>query len=226
MRYRVRLVLARSREFPLGNSRCFYELMLPLNDDRHLDLEAWSHRRYGNPVRRFCRDIGEARGELRHDRAGWFLAFGHGEAREEAFLPEGDCSFAPGETVPITEWDGQTRIFRVVALAPELLGAGEVPQAPGAALGSDPLWAALHELTEPLTALAGYTAASRRILESDAAGRRSRLTEILGKIPDEARRAGEIVLRLRRLLPADLSNPRTGAPLLSRAEAIRKSAAE
>jgi signal transduction histidine kinase len=213
MRYRVTLVLARSREFPFGNPRCFYELLLPLKEEFRFDLEAWNRCRYGNSVRRFCRDIGEAWGELKHDRAGWFLAFGHGEASEEAFFAEAGASFALGEAIPIVEWDGQMRIFRVVDIAPERAGAGRMSNAPSSALGSDPLSAALHELSEPVTALAGFTAAARRLLECDAGlecddGRCGRqLAEILDKIPDEARRAGEIVRRLRRLLPADGSNP-------------------
>jgi hypothetical protein len=120
MRYRVTLVLARCREFPGGDPRRGYELLVPLKEDRRLDLEAWKGRRHGNPVRRFSSGFGEAWGELR-----WFLAFGHGEAGEEAFIAEDDGSFALGEEVPIIEWDGQVRIFRVVALAPELPSAGK-----------------------------------------------------------------------------------------------------
>ena len=125
MRYDVRLVLARSREFPLGNSRCSYELLLPLDEHRRLDLGAWSRRRFGNRARRFSMDLGEAWGELRHDRTGWFLAFGHGEAGEEAFFAESEGSFALGEGIPIIEWDGQIRIYRVTSLAPELVNAGK-----------------------------------------------------------------------------------------------------
>ncbi len=200
MRYRVTLVLARSREFPLGDSRCSYELLLPLNEDHGLDLEAWNRRRYGNPVRRFCRDIGEAEGELKHDRRGWFVAFGHGEAREEAFFAEDGPSFALDERIPIVEWDGQIRIFRVADLAPEPAGANEMPIAPSLPFGGDPLSAALDELSEPLTALAGYTTAMRRLFESDAGGNSGALAEILDRIPEEAQRAGKIVYRLRRLL--------------------------
>lgn len=123
MRYHVKLVLAHSREFPLGNSRCFYQLLLPLRDDRRLDLAAWSRRRSGNCARRLPVELGSAWGELRHDRHGWFLSFGHGEGREEAFFGEADASFGLGETIPIVEWDGQTRVYRVIALAPEHLEA-------------------------------------------------------------------------------------------------------
>ncbi len=125
MRYHVTLTLARSREFPLGNPRCFYELLVPLKEDRRLDLEAWNRHRSGNHARRFGFALGEGWGELKHDREGWFLAFGHGEASEEALFAETDRSFALGEAIPIIEWDGQIRIYRVVALAPERVKAGK-----------------------------------------------------------------------------------------------------
>ncbi len=123
MRYLVSLALARSREFPAGNPECRYELTLPLKGDRRLDLEGWSRSRTGNRVRRLCRDLGELWGELKHDRGGWFLSFGHGEAAEEAFFAENDGCFAVGAAVAIVEWDGQTRTFRVVACAPERASA-------------------------------------------------------------------------------------------------------
>ncbi len=67
--------------------------------------------------------------------------------------------------------------------------------------------AALHELTERLTALAGYAAAARRLLESGAGKSNNGLAETLDKISVQAQQASEIVLRLHGLLPADPSNP-------------------
>ncbi len=119
MRYRIMLELAGCREFPDGNSECGYELCVPLTADHRLDIESWQRRRYGNPVRRFWRER-DAQGELRHDRYGWFLAFGHGEDRDEAVFARGEWPFAAGERIAITEFDGQTRFYRVVRLSPEL----------------------------------------------------------------------------------------------------------
>jgi phosphoglycerate-specific signal transduction histidine kinase len=79
-----------------------------------------------------------------------------------------------------------------------------VPTPPGSPLGNDPLSAVLHELTEPLTALAAYAAAARRLLEDDAGG--DLLVEVLDEISAQARRASEIVFRMRQLLPGDSSN--------------------
>lgn len=118
MLYKVKLELARSREFPQGNSECGYELVLPLTEDRGLDLQAWRQRRDGNSARRYWRNDGEARGELKRDREGWFLAFGYGVARDEAIFRGDDLRFAIGEQISIIEFDGQTRVFRVLEAEP------------------------------------------------------------------------------------------------------------
>jgi hypothetical protein len=125
MRFRVLLELASCREFPDGNRECGYDMLVPPTADHRLDLDGWQRRRHGNPVRRFWREQ-DARGELRHDRDGWFLAFGWGEDREEAVFARAETCFAAGERVAITEYDGQTRLYRVVALSPELL-PGRIP---------------------------------------------------------------------------------------------------
>jgi hypothetical protein len=119
MRYRVVLELATSREFPSGSSACGYEMILPLAADCRLDLAAWQRRRHGSPVRRFWHDQREQHGELRHDRDGWFLAFGHGEETDEAVFEPDHEPFVSGTGIAITECDGQTRLFRIVALVPE-----------------------------------------------------------------------------------------------------------
>jgi hypothetical protein len=118
MLYEVKLELTHSREFPNGNTACGYELMLPLTSDHRLDYRAWQQHRHGNSVCRFWPKE-EWRGELKHDRHGWFFAFGHGEARDEAILRRDDHRFIAGECIPITEFDGQTRIFRVVEVDPK-----------------------------------------------------------------------------------------------------------
>src|SRR5207248_10780400 len=47
------------------------------------------------------------------------FAFGHGEARDEAILRRDDHRFIADEWIPITEFDGQTRIFRVLEVDPK-----------------------------------------------------------------------------------------------------------
>jgi hypothetical protein len=112
--YKVRLELASCREFPNGNSNCGYELLLPLTRNHDLDFVAWRPRR--TSVRRFWCDGAEACSELTHDREDWYLTFGNGLGRDEAFLQ--NYRFGPGEDIPIIEFDGRKRVYRVVDVEP------------------------------------------------------------------------------------------------------------
>lgn len=56
-----------------------------------------------------------------------------------------------------------------------------------------------HELNQPLTALNNYARACRLILESDSAAARDSLPATLDRISAEARRAGDVIRRLRDL---------------------------
>ncbi len=82
-----------------------------------------------------------------------------------------------------------------------------MPNPPISARSGDPPSAALHEMTELLTAVAGYTAAARRLLKLDHPEDSRQLAEILDKISAQADRASAIVLRLRQHLPGDVANP-------------------
>jgi hypothetical protein len=116
MRYRLVFELFSTREFPHGNAACGCEMVLPLAADRRLDLEAWQHQRHGKKIRRFWHHQRVRYGELRHDPDGWFLAFGHGEQGDEALFERDEEVFEPGARIGITEFDGQTRSFLIVAL--------------------------------------------------------------------------------------------------------------
>jgi len=54
-----------------------------------------------------------------------------------------------------------------------------------------------HELNQPLTAVTNYMKAAQRLLDRDAPGAPPRLGEAMGKAAEQARRAGEIIRRLR-----------------------------
>ncbi len=55
-----------------------------------------------------------------------------------------------------------------------------------------------HEVNQPLTAIAAYSQACRRMLENNV-GDRNEILEILGRVTDEALRAGGIIHRLKNL---------------------------
>jgi len=56
-----------------------------------------------------------------------------------------------------------------------------------------------HEVNQPLTAISTYAQACRRMVESADMGR-EQITQVLGRITEEALRAGEIIHRLRDLV--------------------------
>jgi C4-dicarboxylate-specific signal transduction histidine kinase len=56
-----------------------------------------------------------------------------------------------------------------------------------------------HEVNQPLTAISTYAQACRRMVEADDVSREE-ISRILGRITDEALRAGEIIHRLRELV--------------------------
>ncbi len=65
-----------------------------------------------------------------------------------------------------------------------------------------------HEVNQPLTAISTYAQACRRMVEADDVSREE-VVRILGRITDEALRAGEIIHRLRELVRRRESERRT-----------------
>lgn len=57
-----------------------------------------------------------------------------------------------------------------------------------------------HELNQPLSAVINYLGGSRRLLRADAAGNAEKVSAALDQAADQARRAGEIIRRLRELV--------------------------
>jgi hypothetical protein len=111
----VRLELARCHDFPMGSSDRGYELSLPLTAEGRLDRDTWL--KHHDPVgfRRFWG--GEvARGQLRHGRRGWTLAFDPGTDDDELIFRGDEHRFVEGDYVSINERDGVTRTFRVVSV--------------------------------------------------------------------------------------------------------------
>jgi hypothetical protein len=119
---RIRLHLARSKEFPTGSARHGYEFVAPLNAEGHIDAELWRKHRENCGVRRFWGAESEQVGHLLHkpggaEHARW--VFDYDESRsddDEAGYRFGAHAFAPGEYVSITEDDGDVHTFRVVSV--------------------------------------------------------------------------------------------------------------
>jgi hypothetical protein len=120
---RIRLNLARSKEFPDGSAARGYEFVAPLDASGHIDVELWRTYREHCRARRFW-DGEEEVGRLIHrsggrEHARW--VFDYAEASEEddeAGYRFGAHLFRIGEYVSIRDEDGEMHTFKVVAVEP------------------------------------------------------------------------------------------------------------
>ena len=67
---RIRLQLARSKEFPSGSAAHGYEFVAPLDPQGHIDTELWKSHREQCRVRRFWRGEDDQTGLLVHKPGG------------------------------------------------------------------------------------------------------------------------------------------------------------
>src|SRR5258708_4310627 len=108
---RIRLSLARSKEFPSGSTRHGYEFVAPLDAAGHIDPAQWQKHRENCRVRRFWGDE-EGLGLLVHkpgraEHARWVFDYGDGaEEDEEAGYRFGSHAFPPGKYVSSRDEDG------------------------------------------------------------------------------------------------------------------------
>lgn len=115
---KIRLNLARTKEFPNGSARHGYEFAAPLAEDGRIDAVAWKTLRAHCRVRRFWGDEEEDIGHLVH-RPGGSWAFRYdvaGDEDDEAGYRFGDHAFVPGEYVSIRDDDGELNTFQVVTV--------------------------------------------------------------------------------------------------------------
>jgi hypothetical protein len=114
---RIRLELARTREYPEGSANHGYEFVAPLDASGHLDPKGWKVHHQTCTVRRFWGDVPDEVGMLIHRRDGkWVFSYEPGDADDETVFRLDRHRFAIGEYVSVTEHDGVTRPFRVVAV--------------------------------------------------------------------------------------------------------------
>lgn len=114
---RIRLELARNREFPLGSAAHGYEFIAPLTADGHFDPEEWRASRARCTVRRFWPGEPEERGHLVHKGQRWAFHYdGATPDDDEPIFRFDRHSFIEGEYVSITEHDGELRTFRIASV--------------------------------------------------------------------------------------------------------------
>lgn len=118
---RIRLQLARSKEFPSGSTQHGYQLIAPLDANGHIDTELWKTHRAQCKVHRFWQGDEEQVGRLVHkpggsEHARW--VFDYDKTRDdddEAGYRFGAHVFVPGEYVTIHDRNSD-HTFKVVSV--------------------------------------------------------------------------------------------------------------
>ena len=119
---RIRLNLARSKEFPQGSSKHGYEFVAPLDANSHIDVAQWKAHRDNCRVRRFWEGQDDEHGFLVHRPGGpehGRLLFDYNPRRaddDESGYRFGAHAFKQGEYVTIGNIDGETHTFQVASV--------------------------------------------------------------------------------------------------------------
>lgn len=115
--HRIRMVLARTHDFPDGSESRGYELVAPLTADGHLDEPTWRNDKKRATVQRFWEGEPNEDGNLIHTRhRTWAFSYEPGEDDDEPIFRLETHSFVEGEYMSVTEHDGQTLPFKIVQI--------------------------------------------------------------------------------------------------------------
>ena len=120
---RIRLSLARSKEFPEGSARHGYEFVAPLDGLGRIDPVLWKQHREHCGVRRFWENDPDEIGRLVHRPGGkggvWKFDYDPaGNDDDESGYRFGAHLFRPGEYVSIRDEDGVMHTFVVATVEP------------------------------------------------------------------------------------------------------------
>src|SRR4029450_1796775 len=116
---RIRLALARSKEFPMGSARHGYEFVAPIDSKGHIDPQLWQKYQQHCGVRRFWKGPEEEIGDLGTSRAARSTRDGfsttiHARPTMTRLDTASAPAFAPGEYVSIDGHEGGSHTFKVV----------------------------------------------------------------------------------------------------------------
>jgi len=121
---RIRLNLARSKEFPQGSVRHGYEFVAPLDDKGHIDVALWRQHKKNCRVRRFWEGEDDEAGLLVHkpggpEHARWIFDYNPSRADDdESGYRFGAHAFRPGEYVSVRNEDDETHTYVVASVEP------------------------------------------------------------------------------------------------------------
>ena len=114
---RIRLELARNKDYPDGSAEHGYEFRAPLRPDGHIDLEGWENMAQLCTVHHFWGTQLDEHGQLIRMADGrWAFSYAVGDDDDEPIFRFDSHVFVVGEYVTITEHDGEDRAFKVVAV--------------------------------------------------------------------------------------------------------------
>ena len=119
---RIRLNLARSKEFPQGSAKHGYEFVAPLDDKGHIDVAEWRKQKDHCRVRRFWEGQDDEIGRLEHrpggpEHARWVFDYNPKRADDdESGYRFGAHAFKQGEYVTIRGSDGETHTYQVASV--------------------------------------------------------------------------------------------------------------
>lgn len=116
---RIKLTLARSKDYPNGSTQIGYDLVAPLDDRGHIDVSAWKTHRAACSIRHFAPGADDKTGLLVHKAGGaehgrWIFDYNlaRDDDDETGFL-FGQHAFVPGEYVSINDATGTMHTFLV-----------------------------------------------------------------------------------------------------------------
>lgn len=115
---KIRLALARTKDFPNGSDRHGYEFVAPLDAAGKIDAQTWKTARDHCRVRRFWGDEEQDLGHLVHRPGGsWSFVYDvAGDEDDEAGYRFGDHAFLVGEYVSIRDEDDEMNTFQVASV--------------------------------------------------------------------------------------------------------------
>jgi hypothetical protein len=121
---RIRLTLARSKDFPEGSIYHGYEFVAPLDGNSHIDVGLWKKHREHCRVRRFWQGEDDQVGFLAHKPGGpehgrWMFDYNPKRADDdESGYRFGTHAFRLGEYVTIRGADGEAHTYKVASVEP------------------------------------------------------------------------------------------------------------
>lgn len=115
---RIRLEVARSRDFPEGSTRHGYEMVLPLLADGRIDEKTLKAAPEAASVHRFWESEGDAVGQVRHQGGRWLITYEPDGPEDEPLHRFAEHKFRMGEYVSVREGAHAEHAFKVVAVRP------------------------------------------------------------------------------------------------------------